>query len=174
MKTLAALLLTLAALPAPAACFAHPDTGVWYCSSAAECAPAGWNPSTQACSAAAPSCSGSEAGTYTPAIAAPLNLYQVTPRKAFWTRTGAVVSVAGTVDFLPNGAGPAEFQLTPPIGTTFATIYDASGVMAARSEDAVGVQAAPGGGVRFLYFGSGQYVNESGRYSYSYRISECP
>lgn len=56
MKTaLAALVIALATPLAAASCFSHPDTGVMYCSSAAECPPnTTWSSATQACTPAFP------------------------------------------------------------------------------------------------------------------------
>lgn len=175
MKALLAALL-LAPLTAAAACFIHPDTGTSHCSSAAECpsGSTGWNPATWACTAP-PACAGADSGAYTPGVERMINAYIVAPRRAFWTRVGAVVTVAGAVAFLPNGLGPTWFDLRLPIATTFSAEDDAAGVMATRGEEGVGIIAVPGAStVRFLYLGTGQYVNEAGRYTYTYRIAECP
>jgi hypothetical protein len=176
MRLLIAALLHAAPLVVHAACFSHPDTGVLYCSSAAECGSATWNPATQACTAATRArCTGSDSGTYTPASSGAMNAF-AQPRKAFWTRLGAVVTVAGTVDVLTTGGGVVLFYLAPPIGTGFASEDDAAGVGALRSEDAVGIAADPASdALRVVLFGAGQQnYREQLKYTYAYRIADCP
>lgn len=176
---IAVLLLLLFALDASAACFVHPDTGVRYCASELECAAGSvWNPATQACGAVAATtaiCTGLASGAYTPAVPGQLNAF-VTPTKAFWSRVGGTVSVSGTAYLNTNGAGAAVFYLSTPTGQTFATEDDAAGVGALRSEDAAGIAAVPfQSAVRVELHGAGQhYSNDVLKYTYSYRVADCP
>jgi hypothetical protein len=174
-----AALIALAPTMSLAQCFVHPDTGALYCSSAASC-PIGstWNPATQACaSAMRASCSGSDSGVYTPAVLSATNIVWAAPQRTFWTRVGAIVTVAGTIRALPTtNADYVQLMFAPPIGTTFSSEYDITGVSTTGNGTALAPPAATFGGLigLFLHGEHAQYAQEGIRYSYTYRIAECP
>lgn len=180
MRTLLAALLLAPAI-AGAACFQHPDSGATYCTSSAEC-PVGtaWGPISQLCAPAAttqatPACTGVGSGTTTTMPLWALNVRAVSTNIAHWTRIGPVVSVAGATNLVAEQAGLVQLYLLPPIDTEFTTHFQAAGVMTTRSGDTAEIVSVPvAREVRLAWEGPGALVNDSVRYVYTYRISECP
>lgn len=148
-----------------ASCFVHPDSGVTYCTAAQEC-PAGtvWS-SSGACrvqAAAAPT-----SGVYIPAIYYPEGLGVIVwsePKAAFWTRSGNIVTVAGSI-VQETSAGRAVFQAELPFPSRFPSQYGLAGIFTAGSVEAR--IDYPG----YAYF---TYVAEAGvvsfKYVYSYEV----
>lgn len=183
MKRLLAALLLAPGL-ATAACFTHPDTGRLHCSSGNDCPqPSTWDSRTLACvppslppvTPGAPSCSGVDSGTYTPAGGQTFNVTYLEPRQAFWTRVSAIVTVSGSV-WLVAGGAELLFNLSPPIATRFEDTDGLSGTMAVvHQAQARGVGSVPDTGMaRFFLTGQVDGANVNVRYTYTYRIAECP
>lgn len=67
-------------------------------------------------------------GTYTPTGVDSLNVSSTVKHPANYLRVGNSVTVSGLVFVTPTGAGNCYIELTVPVASNFATIYDAQGV----------------------------------------------
>jgi enamine deaminase RidA (YjgF/YER057c/UK114 family) len=81
-----------------------------------------------------------DSGTYTPTVSATTNIDATTPRAAQYLRIGDTVFVSGQIDVTPTDTiTPTSFNITLPIASNFAQVWQCSGVAADPRQFAVGV-----------------------------------
>lgn len=109
-------------------------------------------------------------GVYTPTITNVSNVAASTARQARWLRIGNVVHVSGEVEIDPTSATTTVFDISLPVNSSFAQLYELSGVGSIQGgADVVAIHSPAANKARFTYAASSD-ANNRLMYVFSYEV----